>query len=464
MMRRRNTPAEETNQQATTRSFLKSEWPLFLYPALVVAALVLLQAVHQSIEKDLTPSQRPPDPSASQTTAATEQNDQNTSQARLPQDGSTLPPDALAPLPDTGETDTTLAADPGAPGRIEALRRRAEWTASGGFAGGGDRPQELQAVHAILTSLRQAVRDQDHARIKEAMEQLVALGDEVVGPLSDIVAAGTDEAAVWAAEALARIGTPAATAALFETLAQIEDGPYKEQIAKTASNISNHDSWPLLLDTLQGTEDAMVQRAAGASLSRMADTPVLDEIVARYDAALTAEEAARLAQLVSAISSPQASESLRALAGPGAPGSPVLDSLQQAAIKALANVGDAPSVNYLLSRLEATSPGEGGSLFDTITRISAPQAQSALLYAAAGSKGVSAEQGRAAAIYALENYPNAETCALLEQIVATEDNTAVLTAALRTLESIQKAVPAVAENATSKADPGILLPLDPLQK
>ncbi len=120
MMRRRNTPAEETNQQATTRSFLKSEWPLFLYPALVVAALVLLQAVHQSIEKDLTPSQRPPDPSASQTTAATEQNDQNTSQARLPQDGSTLPPDALAPLPDTGETDTTLAADPGAPGRIEA--------------------------------------------------------------------------------------------------------------------------------------------------------------------------------------------------------------------------------------------------------------------------------------------------------------------------------------------------------
>ena len=34
---------------------------------------------------------------------------------------------------------------------------------------------------------------------------------------------------------------------------RIEDGPYKEQIAKTASNISNHDSWPLLLDTLQGT-------------------------------------------------------------------------------------------------------------------------------------------------------------------------------------------------------------------
>ena len=166
--------------------------------------------------------------------------------------------------------------------------------------------------------------------------------------------------------------------------------------------------------------------------------------------------------MVRNISSPQASESRRALAGDVS--SPALDGLQQAAIEALANVGDAPSVNYLLSRLEAASPGEGGSLFSTITRISAPQAQSALLYAAAGSKDVSAEQGRTAAIYALENYPNAETCALLNQIVAAEDNTAVLTAALRTLESIQKTVPSVAENATSKADAGILLPLDPLQK
>ncbi|HPC95730.1 MAG TPA: hypothetical protein PLU87_12365 [Sedimentisphaerales bacterium] len=460
MMRRRSTPASENDKQ-TTRSFLRSEWPLFLYPALVVAAILLLQAVHQSIEKDLTPSPHQPHPSASGSATRTEdENSQSTSQTGLAEDEPTSHPDTMASSPDTSATDTDPAAD--RLRMIAALRHRADSATSGGFAGGGDQPQDLQEVSAILASLRQAVRDQDHARIKETLENLVALGDEVVTPLSDVVAGGTDEAALWAAEALARIGTPAATAALFETLAQMEDGPYKEQIAKTASNISNHDSWPVLLDTLQGTEDAMVQRAAGASLSRMADTPVLDEIVARYDAALTDEEAARLAQLVSTIRSPQAGESLRALAG--AISSPALDSLQQAAIKALANVGDAPSVNYLLSRLEATSPGEGGSLFDTITRISAPQAQSALLYAAAGSKDVSAEQGRTAAIYALENYPNAETCALLEQIVATEDNTAVLTAALRTLENIQKAVPSVAESATSKADTGILLPLDPLQK
>jgi len=194
----------------------------------------------------------------------------------------------------------------------------------------------------------------------------------------------------------------------------------------------------------------------------MADTPVLDEIIARYDAALTEEEAAHLAQLVGNINSPGANESLRALAG-NVSGVPQ-DSLQQAAIDALANVADAQSVSFLLSKLEAASPGEGGSLFNTVATINSPQAHSALLYAAAGSKNVSAEQGRTAAIYALENYPSVETCVLLEQIVASEDNIAVVTAALRTLENIQKAGPSAVEKVASKADSGTLLSVDPLQK
>jgi HEAT repeat protein len=461
MMRRKNTPAAETDRKAKTKSFIKSEWPLLLYPALVVAAIVLLQLVNRSMEKNLTPSQRPSRTEAPQATAVTGQDGPDAPQATSEEGGPTLPLNTVTPSSDpVAQTDAGQMAD--RLRMIEALRQRADSAAGEDLAGGTDDPQEFQGVNVILTSLRQAVRVQDHSRIKQAMNDLVALGDEVVGPLSDLVASGRDETAVWAAEALARIGTPTATAALFDTLAQIKDGPYKEQIAKTASNISNHDSWPLLLDTLQDAKDATVQRAAGASLSRMADTPVMDEIIARYDAAVTEEEAAQLAQLVSSISSPKAGESLRTLAGDIA--SAPADSLQQAAIDALANVGDAPSVNYLLSKLEAAPPGEGGALFSTIAQISAPQAQSALLYAAAGSKGVSAEQGRTAAIYALENYPSAETCSLLEQIVATEDNAAVISAALRTLENIQKAVPSVAEKATSKADTDILLPLDPLRK
>ncbi len=461
MMRRKKTPATETDKQAKTKSFIKSEWPLFLYPALVIAAIALLQLVNRSMEKDLSPSQGPGQRGVSPNSGPAEPDGSRPLEATSAQDGSTLPLDTFVQSPEAAP----------APGEesmadrlrtIEAMRRRAEAAAAAGGALGGGPAQELDGVDAIVANLRQALRAQDHSRIKQAMSELVALGDEVVGPLSEIVASGKDETAVWAAEALARIGTPTATAALFDTLSMIKDGTYKEQIAKTASNITNHDSWPLLLDTLQDTKDVTVQRAAGASLSRMADTPVVDEIIARYDAALTEEEAARLAQLVSNISSPGAGESLRTLAGEVS--SAPVDGLQQAAIDALANVGDAQSVNYLLSRLEASPPGEGGALFDTISHISVAQAHSSLLYAAAGNKAVSAEQGRTAAIYALENYPSAETCSLLEQIVATEDNAAVVSAALRTLENIQKAVPSAVEKATSKADPGIILPLDPLQK
>lgn len=460
MTRRRNTPAIE-GKQAKIRSFVKSEWPLFFYPALVVAAIVLLQMVDRSIREDLTVVQEQQSPHAAETTPAIEQNHRQVSETAIESIESALPGDAISPV--SGE----VAARDGDPQAdrlrmIEALRQRAASATGDSLAFGGGQTQEPQGVNGLLTGLREAVRTQDHSRIKQAMSDLVALGDEAVGPLVDLVASGTDETALWAAEALARIGTPTATAALLDTLSQIKDGPYKEQIAKTASNITNHDSWPLLLDTLQDAKDATVQRAAATSLSKMADTPVLDEIIARYDAALTEEDAARLAQLVSNISSPSANASLRALAD--SVSSAGSDSLQQAAIDALASVADAQSVSFLLNKLEAASPGDGSGLFNTITSISSPQAHSALMYAAAGSKDVSAEQGRTAAIYALENYPSVETCVLLEQIVAREDNTAVITAALRTLENIQKAVPSAVEKATSKADAGTLLSVDPLQK
>lgn len=332
---------------------------------------------------------------------------------------------------------------------------------SGAIAGQGV-PQDLAPAVVLLGELRQAVRTQDHTRIKQVMRDLVAMGDDAVIPLSEIVSSGRDETALWAADALARIGTPAATTALLDTLEYTKDGSYKEQLAKRASNISNHDSWPILLDAVQVSRDATVQRAAATSLSGMADAPVVDEIVARYDAALTEEDAARLARVVSNIDSPAAGDSLRSLAGDVA--SAPQDGLQQAAIDALAKIGDPQSVSYLLQKLEATPPGQNGYVYNTVTTIDQPRALSALLYAAAGNKEVSAEHGRTAAIHALENYPSEETYRLLEQIVAAEDNTAVATAALRTLENIEKTNPGIAEKTTSKADAPSMLPFHPLQK
>jgi HEAT repeat protein len=138
--------------------------------------------------------------------------------------------------------------------------------------------------------------------------------------------------------------------------------------------------------------------------------------------------------------------------------------LERAAIDALANIGDAQCVSYLLQKLEAAPPGEGAYLFNSITRISQPQAEATLHYAAAGNKEVSAEQGRTAAIYALENFPDEQTCALLEQIVATEENASVVSAAARTLDNIRKAEPVVAANTAAKADELLLPPRNPLQK
>jgi HEAT repeat protein len=320
---------------------------------------------------------------------------------------------------------------------------------------------ELQGPGKVVAMLRKAIADKDHAQIKQAMEDLVALGDAAVTELNDLVNAGGD-AGLWAAEALARIGTPTAAAALLDTVAETEDGSYKEELGRRIAGIANHDSWPLLLDTMTQTDDATIARAALSSLSRMADTPVLDEIIARYETATTEAEMEQLARLVRNIQSSQATDALLSLAGDVK--STPQDSLQHAAIQALAKVGDTQSVSYLLQRLEASTPGEGMDVYSAITQINSPQAQSQLLYAAAGNKEVSAEYGRTAAIEALRNYPSQETCALLERIIAQDSNAKVVTAASRTLDEIQSAGDTMTANADSLQRSEQMLPLTSVVK
>ena len=437
----------------------KLDWALLLYPACILAAMAVLYLVNDSIRKELpvgsgrgSAQGRVGAPartgkSAPRTTAATDVS-------------STIPAEPLIPSQTSGK-----AAETGIDGSSqqenqsgETVDRAVAAADSADLAAGID---SLQGPDRIVTMLRLAVQAKDHTRLKQCLDELVALGDAAVVGLNDLVNVG-GEAGLWAAEALARIGTPMATSALLDTLSQTKEGSFKEELGRRIAGISNHDSWPLLLDTMTQTGDATVARAASASLARMADTPVLDEIIARYEAAATEAEVQRLAQLVGSIQSSKATDALLSLAGDIT--STPQDSLQQAAIDALANVGDAQCLSHLLRRLEAATPGEGTALYNSITRVSNPDVHSQLLYAAAGNKEVSAEYGRSAAIEALKNYPSEETIALLERIVAQESNEKVVTAASRTLDDIRRAPHVITAKAESLQKSEEMLPLKPITK
>jgi HEAT repeat protein len=309
---------------------------------------------------------------------------------------------------------------------------------------------ELEGADRVLAILSKAIRQSDHARIKECMDQLVAMGDAAVVPLNDLVNA-EDSASLWAAEALARIGTPLATTALLDTLSQTKEGLYKEELGRRIAGIHNHESWPILLDTALQTGDQTVVRAAGTALSQMADTPVVDGMIARYEAATTEEEISRLTRMLGNIRSPKATDALLSLAGPV--NSPPIDGLAEAAVEALAKVGDPRAVSHLIQRLEASPPGEGATLYNTIKGINHPGAKSALYYAARGNKEVSATNGRTAAIEALRNYPDEKTLELLERIVIEDDNAKVKSAATRTIEDIRREPHAVTAKSDSLVKP-----------
>ncbi|MGE5295496.1 MAG: HEAT repeat domain-containing protein [Solirubrobacterales bacterium] len=450
-------PKTKTQPDATVsptpRKGVKFEWPLLLYPASLVLALVALYIVSQSIKRQVSMG---PAQGLQRDSADSRMDGRPTSQAPAGENSPAVAGRGSRTNP--GGTDALTAEQTGsAKAPTDGAEREA---VSDPLSTAADIDQ-LQGTGKVLAMLRTALREKDHTRIKQCMEDLAALGDAAVTDLANSVNAG-GEAGSWAAEALARIGTPVATAALLDAVTQTEDGEYKEELGKRLAAVSNHDSWPLLLDTMTQTDDATIARATAASLSKMADAPVLDEIIARYEAATTEAEMEQLAHLVGNIESSQAADALLSLAGDVA--STPQDSLQEAAIEALANVGNAQCVSYLLRRLEATTPGEGSDIYTAITQINSPQAQSQLLYAAAGNKEVSAEYGRTAAIEALKNYPSQETCALLERIIAQDSNTKVVTAASRTLDAIQSTVDTVTANADSLRRSEETLPLQSVVK
>jgi len=428
------------------RSF---EWPLLLYPVLFLITLAILYVVNRSIEKE-SPRLAPASWAGPQR--------------------SVTPDPAGGERVTGGETDgrTSFAGEPGLTSEThlsqgDKARGRGDLSSSvAGRMGHAVDLNRLEGAARTAALLRVAIDEKDRDKIKQYVAELVALGDEAVAPLSKLMAEEEGDAALWAATALARIGTPLAAGALLDRLAQTRNGLYKEELCKRAASVKNHDSWPLLLDTVMQSNDTAVVRAASTALSTLADAAVLDEVMVRYDAASTESEIERLNQLVRNLRSPKATEALLSLAGN--PASAPQDSLQEAAIEALGKVADAQSVSYLLRRLEASGPGQDTQIFNTITRIDNPEAQAALLYAAAGNKEVSAEHGQTAAIYALKNYPNEQTVALLERITAQEHNAKVLTAALRTLDDIKRSPQAVTANADSLRRSQQMLPLKPMEK
>ena len=428
---------------------LSSEWPLLVFPVLFLTTLAILYVVNRSIERQSptpVPGQAVTRDRAGQTDPAPGAN------AKV---ASGLAPHARHPgeVTASGVNQTPGAQAAGSPDRTSSVVGKMQHAVD---------LSQLKGAAKTVALLRIAVDEKNQAQIKQCLAELVAMGDEAVIPLSSLLADEEGTAALWAATALARIGTPLAATTLLDRLAQTQEGDYKEELSKRIAGISNHDSWPQLLDTLTQSTDPTVVRAASAALSSMADTPILDEVMARYGAATTAAETDRLAQLVRTIQSPNATDSLLALAG--SISSAPQDGLQEAAVAALAKVGDARCVSNLLQRLEASPPGQDTELFNTITRIDSPEAQASLLYAAAGNKEVSAEHGQTAAIYALKNYPNEQTVALLERLVAQGQNEKVLTAATRTLDDINRGPHAVTAKADALQKSEQMLPLKPMEK
>ena len=244
----RNQPHRTEATHNRTRR-LSSEWPLLVFPVLFLTTLALLYAVNRSIER----GSPPPVPGQAVTADRAGQTDPGPGgRAQLASGG----PHARHPgeATDTGANPTPDAHAAGRPTRTSSVVGKMRHAVD---------LSQLQGAARTVALLRIAVDEKNQAQIKQCLAELVAMGDQAVLPLSSLLADEEGTAALWAATALARIGTPMAATALLDRLAQTQEGDYKEELGRRIAGLGNHDSWPRLLDTLTQSTDPTVVRAAG---------------------------------------------------------------------------------------------------------------------------------------------------------------------------------------------------------
>ncbi|MCI0536933.1 MAG: HEAT repeat domain-containing protein [Verrucomicrobiales bacterium] len=247
-------------------------------------------------------------------------------------------------------------------------------------------PRGTRNVPASLVTPRKAARTSLTAACRAAIEQ----------PL----------------EASLREERPEAVDALLLRVAALPDGDEKEEIAQLIAEVSNREAVTNLLSWVTQSDDRTASRAAATALARLADAELVQRIVGRYDVTSDDEIRARLLGIISRTKTEAVMEELMTLAKGKDRGSG--DPLSVAAVHGLAHVGTPEAASHLLQRLDSAPGDEVEPLFQIIASINNDQARSVLEQAAQGNNAVISPLSRAAAIYALGNFPDERT----EQVLA----------------------------------------------
>ncbi len=248
---------------------------------------------------------------------------------------------------------------------------------------------------------------------------------------------GTQEQRLAAIDDLVRLGTPQAVEELMAFIGTLGDGDFKEEAVRRASMIANRDAVPTFLGLITTTQDMGVLRVAQEVFARLAEAESLQTILDAYDSSTDPVVRERLVRSVGSVSNEMAAPVLmQVLSDLSLPAS---DGMIRSSAEALRQIGTAPAVDALIERINSDPSEESRSLLTAeLGLVRNPLAEASLQTAAGGnSKFGETPDARTAAIWALVNYPSAETQERLQSLQA-DTNVQVSFAAAEALKAIER--------------------------
>ena len=246
--------------------------------------------------------------------------------------------------------------------------------------------------------------------------------------LSALLKTGDPDLAMLGAQGLASLGSKEAAAELISAVQNAQPGATKRQLSAALASFSNPDAANLFLGLMGSPQDRELAAAAQSALGNSANAAVLQEIVQRYQASSAADERDGLVAALRYSQSPQCVDALLAILNAQKVVS-ATEPLGLAAADTLGIIGTTNAVSPLFAYLGNLGPSDTSPVYDSIGRISNPEALPLITSIAYGQVPGSTLYSRMAAVQALGNYSSNLVSPALTWLAQNDPNAGIKDAA-----------------------------------
>jgi hypothetical protein len=267
-----------------------------------------------------------------------------------------------------------------------------------------------------------------------AIRQLATNNPAAFPEFVQLLKASDPDASMLGAEGLASLGTKQAANELISAILNTPPGTSKRQLSAALANFTSPEATDIFLSLMTSSvPDRDLAAAAQAALGNSANNAILQQVVQRYQASNSAEERDNLVAAIRHSQNPECIDALLA----------ILDSQQVvstteplglAAADTLGIIGTTNAVSRLFTYLNNLTPGDTSPVYDSIGRVSNPDALQLLVSTAYGQTPGSSLYSRKAAVQALGNYTSNLVAPTLNWILQNDPNASIKQAAVAALQ------------------------------